>query len=130
VDGVVLGVDGQQRDVVLAGGGEDEFAGGDQALLVGQADGLAGADGRVGGLQAGDADDGRDDEVRLGQRGARDRSLAVPWTTSVSLTPASRRRLASAAASSSVASETTRGRQRRHWAKASSMLRPAASETT
>jgi hypothetical protein len=72
VDGVVLGVDGQQRDVVLAGGGEDEVAGGDEAFLVGEADGLAGADGGVGGFEAGDADDGGDDEVNFGQSGDAD----------------------------------------------------------
>ena len=72
VDGVVLGVDGEQGDVVLAGGGEDEVAGGDEALLVGEADGLAGADGGVGGFEAGDADDGGDDEVDLGQGGDAD----------------------------------------------------------
>src|ERR1019366_10437831 len=65
VDSVVLRVDGQQRDVVLASRFEDEVAGGDEALLVGQADGLAGADGGVGGLEPGDADDGGDHEVGL-----------------------------------------------------------------
>jgi len=68
MDGVVLGVDGQQRDVVLLCGGDDELARGDEALLVGEADGLAGTDGGVGGFEAGDADDGRDDEVHFGER--------------------------------------------------------------
>jgi hypothetical protein len=72
VDGVVLAVDGQDGDVALAGGGGEDFAGGHHALLVGQADGLAGQDGGVGGFEAGDADDGRDDEIRLGQGGAGD----------------------------------------------------------
>ena len=127
MDGVVLGVDGQEGDVVLAGGGEDEFAGGDHALLVGEADGLAGENGGVGGFEAGDADDGGDDEVGFGMGG--DATVpAVPWTTSMPVTPAALRRAASWSASSSVASETTRGRQRRPCAKASSTLRPAASE--
>ncbi len=69
VDGVVFGVDGEQGYVVLAGCGEDEIAGGDEAFLVGEADGLAGADGGVGGFESGDADDGGDDEVDLGQGG-------------------------------------------------------------
>ena len=69
VDGVVLGVDGEQGYVVLLRGGDDEFAGGDEALLVGEADGLAGADGGVGGFESGDADDGGDDEVDFGQGG-------------------------------------------------------------
>ncbi len=58
VDGVVLGVDGEKSYVVLAGGGEDELAGGYEAFLVGEADGLAGADCGVGGFEAGYADDG------------------------------------------------------------------------
>ena len=72
VDGVVLGVDGEEGDVVLAGGGDDELAGGYEALLVGEADGLAGADGGVGGFEAGYADDGGDDEVDFGQGGDAD----------------------------------------------------------
>ena len=74
VDGVVLGVDGQQVDTAFACGREDEVAGGDEALLVGEADGLAGENCGVGGLEAGDADDGGDDEVGLGQRGDADGS--------------------------------------------------------
>jgi hypothetical protein len=77
VDGVVLGVDGEQIDVVLFCGGED-LAGGDEALLVGQADGLAGADCGVGGFEAGDADDGGDDEVGFGMGGARRRCRRCP----------------------------------------------------
>ena len=69
VDGVVLGVDGEQGYVVFLRGGDDEFAGGDEALLVGEADGFAGADGGVGGFESGDADDGGDDEVDFGKRG-------------------------------------------------------------
>ncbi len=69
VDGVVLAVDGQEGYVVGAGGGDDEVAGGDEAFLVGEADGLAGEDGGVGGFEAGDADDGGDDEVDVGVRG-------------------------------------------------------------
>ena len=69
VDGVVLGVDGQQYCVMLASGGEDEIAGGDEAFFVGEADGFAGEDGSVGGFEASDADDGRDDEVSLRQCG-------------------------------------------------------------
>ena len=49
---------GSRATLLLAGGGEDQFACCDQAFLVGQADGLACADGRVGGFQAGDSDDG------------------------------------------------------------------------
>ena len=69
VDRVVLGVDGQQGDVALARGGEDELAGGDQTFLIGEADSRAGADGGIGGFEAGDTDDRRDDEVGLGQSG-------------------------------------------------------------
>ena len=59
---------GSRATLCLAGGLEDEFPGGYEALLVGQADGLAGADGGVGGFQAGYPDDGGDDEVDLRQR--------------------------------------------------------------
>ena len=38
VDGIVLAVDGQQRLALAAGLGGDQFSGGDQAFLVGQAD--------------------------------------------------------------------------------------------
>ena len=69
MDGVVLGVDGEEGDVAVAGGGDDELAGGDEALLIGEADGLAGEHGGVGGFEAGDTDDGGDDEVDLGQGG-------------------------------------------------------------
>ena len=69
VDGVVFGVDGEEGDVVLARGGDDELAGGYEALLVGEADGLAGADGGVGGFESGDADDGGDYEVDFGEGG-------------------------------------------------------------
>ena len=130
VDGVVLGVDGEEGDVVLAGGVEDEFAGGDEAFLVGEADGLAGADGGVGGFEAGDADDGGDDEVDFGQGGDADGAggavddfdvgdaggLRGGWRAWRRVLRWRGRRLW--------------GCQRRHWAKASSRLRPAARETT
>ncbi len=69
VDGVVLAVDGQQRLALAARFGGDQIARGDQALLVGQADGLAGFDGFVGGFQSGNADDGADHEVGVGMSG-------------------------------------------------------------
>ena len=69
VDGVVLGVDGEEGYVVFAGGGDDELAGGYEALLVGEADGFAGADGGVGGFEAGYSDDGGDYEVDFGEGG-------------------------------------------------------------
>ncbi len=69
MDGVVLGVYGQEGYVVFARGGDDEFASGDEALLVGETDGFAGADGGVGGFEAGDSDYGGDDEVDFGKGG-------------------------------------------------------------
>ena len=69
VNGVVLGVDGEEGDVVLFCCGDDEFAGGDETFLVGEADGFSGADCGVGGFETGYADDGGDDEVDLGQGG-------------------------------------------------------------
>ena len=74
VDGVVFAVDGEEGGVVLAGGGEDEVAGGYEAFLVGEADRFAGEDGGVGGFKAGDADDGGDDEVGFGEGGDADRA--------------------------------------------------------
>ena len=72
MDGVVFGVDGEESYIVLAGGGDDELAGGYEALLVGEAYGLAGTDCCVGGFESGDADDGGDYEVDLGQGGYAD----------------------------------------------------------
>ncbi len=63
MDGVVLGVDGEERDVVLFCGCDDELACGYEALLVREAEGFSGADCGVSGLEAGYADDGGDDEV-------------------------------------------------------------------
>ena len=74
MDGVVLGVDGEEVYVVLAGGGEDEVAGGYEAFLVGEADGFAGEDGGVGGFEAGYAYDGGDYEVDGGEGGYADRA--------------------------------------------------------
>ncbi len=67
VDGVVLGVDGEQGYVVLVGGGDDEFACGYEALLVSEADSLAGFDGGVGGFESGYSDDRGDYEVDFGE---------------------------------------------------------------
>ena len=62
---------GRRSDVVLAGGGEDEVAGGYEAFLVGEADGFAGEDGGVGGFEAGYAYDGGYYEVDGGEGGVR-----------------------------------------------------------
>jgi hypothetical protein len=72
VDSVVFAIDGEDGHVAPAGGGGKDFTRGDHAFLVGQADGLAGENCGVGGFKAGDANDGGDDEVRLGQGGAGD----------------------------------------------------------
>ncbi len=69
VDGVVLGVYGQEGYVVFARGRDDELACGDEALLVGQTDSFAGADGGVCGFEAGYSHYGGDDEVDFGKRG-------------------------------------------------------------
>ena len=65
---------GRRFDTTFAGCGEDEVAGGDEALLVGEADGLAGEDRSVRGFESGDTDDGGDDEAGLGERGDADGS--------------------------------------------------------
>ena len=53
----------------LARFGGDQFAGGDQAFFVGQAESLAGADGFVGRLQARDSDDRADHEIHFRMSG-------------------------------------------------------------
>ena len=75
VDGVVLGVDGEERYIVLFCRGDNEFAGGDEALLVGEADGFARADCRVGGFEAGYADDRGDDKIYFGKCGDMDAAV-------------------------------------------------------
>jgi hypothetical protein len=71
VDRVVLAVDGQDGNIALAGGCGQDFAGGNHAFLVGQADWFSGEDGRMGGFESRDPDDGRDDKVcfRVGRAG-------------------------------------------------------------
>src|SRR5271170_7349436 len=69
VDGVVLGVNGEESDVMLFRGGDDEFAGGYEALFVGQADGFPSADCGVGSFEPGYSDDGGDYEVDFGEGG-------------------------------------------------------------
>ena len=59
---------GSRRLALAARFGGDEVAGGDHAFLVGEADGLAGLDGLVGGFESGDADDGADHEVGVRMR--------------------------------------------------------------
>jgi hypothetical protein len=74
VDGVVLGVDGEEGDVVFFCGGDDELAGGYEALFVSEADGFAGADCGVGGCEAGYSDYCGDYEVNFGEGGDVDAS--------------------------------------------------------
>ncbi len=57
----------------LRGGGKDQFARGDERLLVRQADVLAGFGGRVRRFQPRDPHDGRDDELHRRMRGYGDR---------------------------------------------------------
>ncbi len=110
----MLGVDGEERDVVFFCGGDDEFAGGYQALFVGQADGFARADCSVGGFEAGYSYDCGDDEVDF-REGSDTDAAAVPWRTSMLVMPAALRRVLRVSASFSVAREMALGRQRRHW---------------
>ena len=72
MDGIVFTVDGQDGNVALTGGRGEDFAGGNHALLVGQADGLAGQNCRVRGFESRNADDSRDHKIRLRQSGACD----------------------------------------------------------
>jgi hypothetical protein len=127
--GVVLAVDGQDGHVALARGGGEDLAGGHHALLVGQADGLAGQDGGVRGFKAGHAHDGGDHEIGFGQRGAGDRAFGA-----VNDFDAGDAGLAQArgqlAGELFGGQRNERGRQRTACAKASSTLRPAASAAT
>ena len=129
MDGVVFGVDGKQSYVMLAGGSDDELAGGYEALFVGEADGFAGADCGVGGFESGYAYDGGDYEVDFGKGGDVDGAGGAVDYFDVGDAFGFEAGL-QLEARASVAREMTWGRQRRHWAKATSMLVPAARETT
>src|SRR5579863_6840525 len=74
MDGVVLAVDGEKWLALAAGFGGDELSGSDQAFFVGEADGFSGADGLVGGFEAGNAHDGGDYEIGVGMGGDADGS--------------------------------------------------------
>jgi hypothetical protein len=58
VHSVVLGIDGEQGNVVLFGRGYDEFARSNEALFVREAYGLAGFYSGVSGFKSGDSNDG------------------------------------------------------------------------
>ncbi len=73
----MLRIDGQQRHLVGTGCAGEDFARRHHAFLVCQADGLSGEDGGVGGLESGNAHDGGDDEIDLGQGGDADGSLGA-----------------------------------------------------
>jgi len=70
VDAGVLGINGQDLDAALFGLGHDQLAGHDQALLVGQRDGLAGFYGGYGGSQR--RGSGSRDHHHVGFRHGRD----------------------------------------------------------
>ena len=70
----MFAVDWQQRLALAVGFGRDQFSGDDQTFLVGQAHGLSGLDGLVGGFESGDAYDGADDEIDLGMGRHADRA--------------------------------------------------------
>ena len=71
--------------------GRDQLTGRHQALFIGQANGFAGLHRFVGGLQAGDTDDGADHKIHLRMSRGGDRA-GLPQTTSTSVTPAWRSR--------------------------------------
>src|SRR6516165_8579595 len=54
VDGIVLGVNGEERLALLVSFGDDEVASGDQALLVGYSDGLSRLNSFVGSFESSD----------------------------------------------------------------------------
>jgi hypothetical protein len=63
MDGIMFAVDGQQRFALTAGFGGNQLTGGDQALFISQANGLARAHGFVSGFESGYAHNGADDEI-------------------------------------------------------------------
>src|SRR5215471_10614710 len=66
--GVVLAIDGQQRFVLSAGFGGNEFTRGDKTFFVGQADGFACLDRFVGSFESGYAHDRANNEINLWMR--------------------------------------------------------------
>src|SRR5580704_3596709 len=73
VDGVMFAVDRKERFPGLARSRCDQFAGGNQTLLIGEADGLAGFDCFVGSLEAGHPDDSANHEIDVRMGGDLDR---------------------------------------------------------
>ena len=78
MNGVVLGVDRQQRDVLLARSRREDLSRGHHGFFVGEADGLAGLDRCIRGFESRDANDGRNHEVHFGQRGDAHGAFAAP----------------------------------------------------
>ena len=120
MDRVVLAVDGQERLALAARLRGDQFSGRDQAFFIGQADGLAGLDGFVGGFQPRHADDGADHEIdfRMSRYPDRSRCSVNDFDLAAGVLRWARR----ISASISVATEITLGFQRRVCSKAARHL--------
>ena len=65
VDGVMLAVNGQQRDSMPGDSGHDDFSGGNENFFIGERDALPVLNCLVSGWQADDADGGGDYGVRI-----------------------------------------------------------------
>ena len=77
MNGVVLGIDGEQFPARLRGGGHDEFASGDEDFFVGERDGAAEGDGLVGSFESHDTDGGGDDDVDAGMGASGEHAFAA-----------------------------------------------------
>jgi hypothetical protein len=77
VGAVMFAIDRDHLRAVFLDGGHDEAAPGDEGLFIGEAHRLLMDDGFVGGFQAGDADDGRHDEINFRGDGDGDAGLGA-----------------------------------------------------
>jgi hypothetical protein len=77
VDGVVLGIDGEQFPARLRGCGHHEFAGSDEDFLVGEGNGTAELDGFVSGFEADNAYRSGNNYVDVGMGGYGEHAFAA-----------------------------------------------------
>jgi hypothetical protein len=75
--GGMFAVDGKDADTMFAGFAHDDFAGHDENFLGGHGNIFARANGGESGAKAGSADDGNQDDVRVGHRGEFDEAIGA-----------------------------------------------------
>ena len=130
VNGVVFGVNGQQRNIPQPRFAGKDLARGDHRFLVREANRLSRLDRGISRFQSGHADDGRDDEIHFGERRNRDRPRRPPNHFGPGDSSRLQREREAARPTPRLPRRPTLGRQRTHCSKAASRLRPAASEAT